>query len=61
LFYASPPPGIFLHPPLHFSAFLFIINYVKMVSKREKVAASIIIIGFLNKNQKKPRTVWERK
>jgi len=32
-----------------------------MGSKREKVAASIIIIDFLNKKQKKPRTVWERK
>lgn len=32
-----------------------------MVSKREKIAAAIIVIDFLSKKQKKPRSVWERK
>jgi hypothetical protein len=32
-----------------------------MVSKRKKIAAAIIVIDFLSKKQKKPRSVWERK
>jgi len=37
----------------HFSVFLFIINYEKMVSKREEVAASVILLSiFLVKNKK---------
>lgn len=32
-----------------------------MVSKREKIAAAIIVIDFLSKKQKKQRSVWERK
>ena len=32
-----------------------------MISKCEKIAAAIIVIDFLSKKQKKPRSVWERK
>lgn len=32
-----------------------------MVSKRQKIAAAIIVISVLNKKQKKPRSAWERK
>lgn len=32
-----------------------------MVSKRERIAAAIIIIESLSKKQKKARSVWERK